>query len=282
MKTVNVGAYYDRLGRWNRFARVVGYGGGHSVLTVHRALADPSAGGRVTYTRLHDVLADCVPAVDRPHVLDAGCGRGGTMIDLAGRWDARCVGVTLSASQAADANAAASRLGLHARVRAEVRSYDEPPAGPFDVIVAIESLVHSAAPERSVSALARVLAPGGCLVVIDDMPEPGVDTRELTTFRMGWHAPVAWSRADYLQAFHAEGLEVIRDLDLTDQCRPRGRWARTGLVAANRLARACSPWRGLRAVLDAHLGGLELERLLSSGLVRYRLLVARRPAVQVS
>ena len=42
--------------------------------------------------------------------------------------------------------------------------------GGVDLIVAIESLAHSPSPERSVRALATALAPGGLLVVIDDMP----------------------------------------------------------------------------------------------------------------
>lgn len=286
--TADVGAYYERLGRWNRIARTIGYGGGHSSLTVHRALADPRANGRPTYTRLHDVLVEALPVfdrshgLDRPRVLDAGCGRGGTMIDLAARLDARCVGVTLSPSQASDANRAARRLGLAARVHAEVRTYDEPPEGPFDLIVAIESLAHSASPARSVAALSRVLAPGGCLVVVDDMPEPNVGAADLRAFKVGWHAPVLWGRAEYLGAFDSEGLRVVGDLDLTVECRPRGLLSRRLLARTNRVVRGVSPSPWLRDVMDAHYGGLELERLLAAGSVRYRLLIARRPAVQVS
>ncbi|MGC4082586.1 MAG: hypothetical protein QM736_10860 [Vicinamibacterales bacterium] len=37
-----VATYYERLGRWNRLARVLGDGGGSGALTVHRALVDPA------------------------------------------------------------------------------------------------------------------------------------------------------------------------------------------------------------------------------------------------
>ncbi|MGE0450892.1 MAG: cyclopropane-fatty-acyl-phospholipid synthase family protein [Vicinamibacterales bacterium] len=282
MNTGGVGAYYERLGRWNRAARAIGYGGGHATLTVHRALADPRAGGQPTYTRLHDVIVEALPSMHRPRVLDAGCGRGGTMVELATRLDAHCVGLTLSVSQAQDANAAAARAGVAARVRADVRTYDDPPAGPFDMIVAIESLAHSPCPARSVAALARVLAPGGCLAIVDDMPEPGCDHAELSAFKSGWAVPVFWRREDYLAAFERETLEVFADLDLTAACRPRTRAGLAALRAANRLVRGLMPWSAFRAVMDSHYGGLELERLLRSGRVRYRLLVARRPVVQVS
>jgi hypothetical protein len=91
-----VAAYYDRLTRWNRLARAVGYGGGSATLTVHRGLADPRANGRPTSTRLHDLIVETV-AVDRsPRVLDAGCGLGGTMLALRERWGGDYTGVTLS------------------------------------------------------------------------------------------------------------------------------------------------------------------------------------------
>ena len=82
MSSGGVASYYDRLGRWNRLAQAFGFGGGHATLTVHRALADPAAGGRATFTRLHDVLLERVPAGPMPRVLDAGCGLGGTMFML--------------------------------------------------------------------------------------------------------------------------------------------------------------------------------------------------------
>ena len=116
--------YYDRLSRWTASAHRFGYGGGHDKLTVHRALADPRAGGRPTVTRLHDVLLSALPAPPSGHVLDAGCGLGGTMLDLAGRCSARFTGVTLSEQQAAVGRAAAAKTGLADRIAIEVGSYN--------------------------------------------------------------------------------------------------------------------------------------------------------------
>jgi len=42
------------------------------------------------------------------------------------------------------------------------------------------------------------------------------------------------------------------------------------------------PLAALRQVMDSHLGGLALERLIRNQELRYRLLVARRPELQVS
>ena len=283
MRTDGIGTYYERLGRWNSMARLLGYGGGRGMLTVHRALADPRAGGRATRTRLHDLLRQHVEPMTAPRVLDAGCGLGGTMLDLARALDATCVGLTLSPSQAATANAAAEAGGLGERVQALVRSYDDPPAGPFDLVVAIESLAHSADPARSLSALVAVLAPGGQIAIVDDMPLPGVAADpDLARFKAGWQCPVLWTAVAYREALAAHGLTMVRDDDLSRDCRPRSLRRIAQLTRLNRAVRAIAPSGGLRAVMDSHLGGLALERLVQRGCMQYRFLVARRPSHQVS
>jgi 2-polyprenyl-3-methyl-5-hydroxy-6-metoxy-1,4-benzoquinol methylase len=156
MAEAGIAGYYDRLNRWNRLAQVIGYGGGRRTLTVHRALADPRADGRPTPTRLHDLLHDVLPSHRHLYVLDAGCGLGGTMIDLARRGDGRFLGVTLSPVQAAAANRAAHAAGVGDRVSALVQSYDAPPDGPFDVVLAVESLAHSPDPGRTLHGLTGV------------------------------------------------------------------------------------------------------------------------------
>jgi len=277
-----VATYYERLGRWNRLAQAIGYGGGAGTMTVHRALSDPRAGGRVTFTRLHDLLLEQVGALVSPRVLDAGCGLGGTMLVLAESLGATCLGLTLSPSQARTANAEAARRQLGGRVRADVRSYDDPPAGPFDLIVAIESLAHSLDPARSVAALATTLAPGGRLIVVDDMPEAAAaPSPDLEAFMRGWQCPVLWPVESYREAFARAGLVVDAQLDLTPQCRPRSHGRIALLMACNRLVRHW-PAEAFRQVMDSHHGGLALERLIRDGRVRYRLLVARRPELQVS
>jgi len=204
-----LGGYYDRLAQWTAAARRFGYGGGHDHLTVHRALADPRAGGRPTVTRLHDVLLSALPTPPSGHVLDAGCGLGGTMLDLAGRCSARFTGVTLSEQQAAVGRAAAAKTGLADRIAIEVGSYDSPPPGPFDLAIAIESLAHSPHPEKSIGAIVARLAPGGRLAVVDDMPEPQArGSRDLAWFQSGWHAPVLPGAADWMR-IRRDGVAIV-------------------------------------------------------------------------
>lgn len=274
--------YYDRLSTWTRVARWFGYGGGYDTGTVHRLLLDPAAGGRPTATRLHDILAETMPAIPAPRVLDAGCGLGGTMRDLATRWGGQYTGLTLSETQAAIGLRALAEAGLADRVRVHVQSYDQPPAGPFDRIIAIESLAHSADPARSVGALSQQLAAGGLFAIVDDMPMVSVAAagagRDLATFKRGWQCPVLFSREQFVAALAANGLDVIVDRDLSDAYQPRPLARIAWLAAINRAARVLLPSAGVRAMLDSYLGGLALERLYHGRHMTYRLLVAQRPS----
>ena len=272
------GTYYDRLSRWTAVSRLLGYGGGSETFTVHRALSDPRAQGRATSTRLHDLLVESLPRFDRPRVLDAGCGLGGTAIDLASRLGATCTGITLSAAQAERGRRAAHEAGLASAIEILVGDYDHPPAGPFDLIVAIESLAHSADPGTSVAALAARLAPGGCLAVVDDLPTAAArETADLALFKSGWRLPVLWTRAAFLSAFADLGLTVVVDRNLSTEVRPRSAARIRQLAALNRLAHALIPSDAMREMLDSYHGGLALERLYLAGRIEYRLMIARRP-----
>jgi len=272
-----LGTYYDRLERWTALARLLGYGGGRDRLTVHRALADPRHGGRPTVRRLHDLLLESLPALESPRVLDAGCGFGGTMIDLAGRLGGTYTGLTLSERQALIGRRAIARAGLDARVAIRVCSYDAPPEGEFDLIVAVESLAHSPDPGASLAALAARLAPGGLIAIVDDMPTAAAEgTAELAAFKAGWRLPALWTEAALKSALRTCGLTVVTNRDLSGAVCPRSIRQIARLEALNRLARRVLRSAGLRAMLDSYRGGLALERLYRSGLVHYRLLIARR------
>lgn len=262
---------------WTALARLIGYGGGRRTLTVHRALADPRAGGRPATTRIHDLLADALPIATLGSVLDAGCGMGGTMIALSAKGSAVFTGLTLSRHQAEIGRAAIDRAGLASRIEIRVQSYDEPLDRMFDAAIAIESLAHSAAPGTSLRAIATRLARGGWLALVDDMPETAArGTADLAALQAGWRLPALWGAAEISGALRENGLRVVADHDLTSELRPRTPAQIARLERLNGALRAVAPMRGLRELLDSYRGGLALERLYRNGLMRYRLLVARK------
>jgi SAM-dependent methyltransferase len=186
--------------------------------------------------------------------------------------------LTLSAVQAESASAHAARHGIGEHCRFMVRSYDLPPPRRYDLILAIESLAHSADIERTIKNLAGALKPSGRIAVVDDVPDGALaeDDADFARFRRGWRCLRPPRASDFARAFRAARLEFEPGDDLTAWLRPRS-LARIGALAAlNRLAYALVPGTAARAMLDSYLGGLALERLYRRGAMTYRFLVARR------
>jgi SAM-dependent methyltransferase len=253
---------------------------GEAVHPVHRALADP-AGGPPSPLVIHRLMLEGVTLPAAPRVLDAGCGYGATMLDLAPRLGGDWTGLTLSPEQAARGNAALAAAGLAERVRVQVQSYDAPPEGPFDLIYGIESLIHSADPRATLAGLAARLAPGGHLLVVDDMPEPGLPPEaeeRLDGFQRYWRCPVAPDRAGWVAALEAAGLTLVGERDLNPLLQVRDMAAVAPRLEELRRKTWLPRLLGLGVRAEAEIGGLLLEGLQTEGWVHYRLLVARRPA----
>lgn len=250
---------------------------GEAAHPVHRALADP-AGGPPSPMVIHRLMLEGVAMPESPRVLDAGCGYGATMIDLAPALGGDWTGLTLSPEQARRGNQAIAAAGLADCVRVVVQSYDAPPNGMFDLIYGIESLIHSADPAATLAGLARRLVPGGHLIVVDDMPdavlapEPGA---RLADFKRYWRCPVAPDRAGWITALGSAGLVLRHDRDLNPLLQVRG----MAEVAPRLLELRRKPWLrfGFAVRAEAEIGGLLLETLQTEGFVHYRLLVAQKP-----
>ncbi|MBL8838520.1 MAG: methyltransferase domain-containing protein [Alphaproteobacteria bacterium] len=276
-----VARYYDGLTRYVGLASRLGLGSAEP-LTMHRRLRD--AAGAASGGRLHDILfAEIGPPAGR-NLLDAGCGVGGTLIAWAEQ-GGRGRGITLSPVQCARAAAAIARRGLAARCRVHCASYDSDlhallDGDRFDAVIAIESLVHSRDPAATLANLAAMVAPGGRLAVVDDMPAADLapDDGDLSAFQRYWHAPGAMPAAALRAAIEASGLRVAADRDLTAEIerRPPARTRR--LARLNRVVRRLVPSAPAGRVLDAHYGGLVLERLYARGVMEYRLIVAAASA----
>lgn len=278
----DVARYYRWLDRleWFRVARGEA---GHGAHPVHRALRDPEAPDAPASPFLvHRLMLQGLDLPPEPAVLDAGCGYGATAFDLLPAIGGTWLGLTLSEVQARRGMEEAARRGLADRVRFRVASYDVPvpEAGRFDLVIGIESLIHSPDPAHTIATLAAALRPGGHLVMVDDMPEPRLApplARDLALFARMWRCPVAPGREGWVAAMRAAGLVPVAERDLTPLTIPRPPEALAlPFARARRRVRWLAPL-GLGLRCQADLGGMALERLLHAGAVRYRLLAARKP-----
>jgi SAM-dependent methyltransferase len=275
-----VARYYKWLDRWVRWNRVVRRYSGFDSHTVHRLLTDPITGANGPLV-LHRLMLEGLELPRAPRVLDAGCGFGGTAFDLQPRIGGNWLGLTISPIQIRRAQEEADRRGLAGHVRFRLQSYDAPIEETFDLVIAIESLVHSSDPASTVRNLASSLAPDGHFVLVDDMPKENVPADlldDVAEAKRMWRCPVMPSEHGWRAAFEAAGLEVVRSADFSAHVWHRPVEEMTRLIERDRRRARWLAWSGLRMIPEANVGGLLLERLAVEGAMQYRVLVGRKRA----
>jgi len=130
--------------------------------------------------------------------VDLGCGPGDLVFLLAQQAPGlRLTGVDLSAEMLARAEAGARRRGLEGQVSFRLGDAEAIPFpdGSLDLVVSSLSLHHWVQPVAALDEIARVLRPGGSLVVLDlrrDMPAPAY---LLLAFATRYVVPQALRRA---------------------------------------------------------------------------------------
>ena len=270
--------YYKWLDRWVRWHRIVRRYSGYDSMTVHRLLTDPVTGENGPLV-LHKLMLEGLKLPPEPRVLDAGCGYGGTAFDLQPKIGGQWLGLTISPIQLARAREESAKRALSDRIRFALESYDVPREGPFDLVIGIESLVHSADPPATIANLAASMAPDGHLLLVDDMPVepfPAEQTDDLATFKQMWRAPIMPSERGWRAAFEAAELKIVRSSDFSSLVWHRPLEELTSLIERDRKRARMLAWTGLRMIPEANIGGLVVERLAIAGAVQYRLLVGQK------
>jgi SAM-dependent methyltransferase len=100
------------------------------------------------------------------HLVDIGCGRGGPGLWVAAHTGARLMGVDIAASALKAPEQRARSLGLAARARYVLGSFDSMPLedGAADAIMSVDALLFAPDKLAAIAEMARVLRPGGRLV----------------------------------------------------------------------------------------------------------------------
>ena len=272
----DVAAYYERNTR--RFLR---WGEGGRAGALHRSLWAPGVRSvEEAADRVNLLLAEELSSAPRPdgagHIVDLGCGVGGTAVRLAELLSANVTGLTLSGLQVKLATERAEARGLSDRCRFLQADFLDPPAlAPAHGVVAVESLAHVPDPAGFFQTAREALVPGGKLVVVDDTLEAqgaGDPAREraLDRFRRGWRVPSVLAPEALIELAEVAGLAHDHTRDLTPMLRlgrPRDR-AIAVLVAAFGWARPLERLAGWGNLF----GGDALQTCLARGWIRYRLM----------
>ncbi|MDE0154291.1 MAG: methyltransferase domain-containing protein [Gammaproteobacteria bacterium] len=166
--------------------------------------------------RMIEVIVAPAEIDERHHVVDAGCGVGGTAIYLARMHGCRVTGINLSRVQLELADKKALDADLDDRVRfeyADCSRYLPFTDASVDVVVNMESARHYSDRRRFLSEVYRILKPGGKIVATDWMCRDGLKANQYDIFIRplckAWLLHDLESQFTYTRLLHEAGLEVI-------------------------------------------------------------------------
>ena len=161
-------------------------------------------------------------------VLDIGCCIGRQACDLAGTFGASVLGITTSASGVAAATALASNKNLDG-VRFEQRDGMDNglPDASFDVVWVLESSHLMRDRAALLAECARVLAPGGRLVLCDIVRKREIPFREVrehrldfATLRAAFGDAHMQPLSTYVATLEELGVTVTDASDISEETRP--------------------------------------------------------------
>ncbi len=217
------------------------------------------------------------------HVLDAGCGIGGSSIWMAREHGNTVTGITISAKQADYARKHAWRHGVDGRIDFKIADFCETPFADesFDVVWALESSCHALNKGDFLREAYRVLRKGGRLVVCDGfMLQREFDESQwqaVVTCLNGWAVPNLCARDEFNGLLEANHFQDIRVYDITAQTLPS---ADHMYKVAKRLypVQKISQWLGLRSKAQTanYYVGLAQHRLFAERLTEYCIFTARK------
>jgi tocopherol O-methyltransferase len=181
---------------------------------------------REAQANMNRILAERVAIQPGEHVLDAGCGMGGSAFWLAENRGACVFGVTLSPRQARLAVRAAARRDLSRHTSFSLQDYTATafPDESFDVVWAIESVCYALAKSAFFEEALRVLRPGGRLILSDGFRRarnyPEADERLMRRWLDGWALLDMDTPDEFVASACAAGFTDVRFDDVTDRIRP--------------------------------------------------------------
>jgi cyclopropane fatty-acyl-phospholipid synthase-like methyltransferase len=173
----------------------------------------------------HAMILDRIDVKNVPyHVVDLGCGVGGSMRYLSSHSSANAdyTGISISPWQIEQAQQ------IHAqseRMRFVCASFQDIPVelSNLDFAYSIEGFIHSPDAGIFFQQVSRCLKPGGQLLLFDDFlnreAESQSDNRVLKEFHDGWKANSLLSVEAISALASTSGLSLVEDLDLSQYLR---------------------------------------------------------------
>lgn len=221
------------------------------------------------------------------HVLDAGCGVGGTAIHIAKQTGAQVVGITLDPAQVHEAqrNARTHTVGHLVDVAVMDFSALTFPDATFDLVYAVESIVHAHAKNKSLflNEAYRVLKPGGRLVIADGyasrLPKTPKEQAVFQNLQWGFCLPPVITGDTMTREIQSVGFIRVQKILKTKETWPSvryfGRLANLVMPRAKILSFVPNPY--IQAIYRNAVALAAVKRSYELGLGEYAIHTARKP-----
>ena len=231
------------------------------------------------------IMAEVAGIKPEDHVLDAGCGIGGSSIWLAKNIGCRATGITVSADQVRHAVRNAARHGVADKVSFQEADFLKTPFPDesFDVVWAVESSCYAVDKRDFFREAYRLLKKGGTLIACDGYATRRefneLEWRAVMDCLNGWAVPNLSTVEEFQTGMEECGFREVHITEATRETMPSSR--RMYLTAL---------WTYPMQVIMQTLGlrkkaqtanfkvALAQWKVFHDGLVRYCLFRAKKPA----
>jgi tocopherol O-methyltransferase len=159
------------------------------------------------------------------HVLDVGCGVGGTSIWLSKKFNAQVTGVTLSSVQVSMAQRLAHQEGTASLTTFLLMDADKgldfmPES--FDFVWICEVLSHFAHKDKFFQNAFNVLSPKGKIVLVDWFKAPNLsqemENRYIKPIEAGMLLPQLNTQDEYVRLMERVGFSIVSRKDISENC----------------------------------------------------------------